>query len=306
MKRILSTIVLFASIGSAGYCAAGTDGAAFLNVEINPRANSLGEAYTSVPSAGALEASRNPAGLANLEKSEVAFGYYQRPLDLRFNTLAYAQRVRPWDMVFGVNMFYADYGSQDETQVDVGNDQGIKTGSFRASDRLACLSASKLFREQIAVGANLKVFQQSIQSVNGLGYAFDLGGLYAVKNRPWNIGMALRNIGPEYSFGGTQVQLPMGYSVGSSYSFFSKALLLSADLEKIKNDTWRLKGGVEYNLRQKFFVRVGHTGHSDEGMQMFVFGGGVNLYGYVLDYSFDPFDVLGQSHRIALRYHFGK
>ena len=70
MKRILSTIVLFASIVSAGYCAAGTDGAAFLNVEINPRANSLGDAYTSVPNAGALEASRNPAGLANLEKSD--------------------------------------------------------------------------------------------------------------------------------------------------------------------------------------------------------------------------------------------
>jgi hypothetical protein len=168
---------------------------------INPFARSSGMFGLNVANSYGIESIiNNPAGLAHTLKTEVTFAHTRWLADIGINTIGVGQKLGKSGGVLGLYVSAFSFGDIPITTID-NPDGGIGFYSPTFMN-LGVSYAKSMVQDRIYVGATIKLISESLPNVSATGIAFDAGAQYKDKKDRVQLGVALRNVGPEMQYTG--------------------------------------------------------------------------------------------------------
>lgn len=304
----------------------GTRVAQFLKIGVGSRAAAMGESFAAVASdASALY--WNPAGIGNLKNFEVHLSHIEYLLDLQFD---FAGIVIPTSGGnFGISASLLNMDSQAQTTLS--DPDGLSGRTWSSFSVAIGVTYAKALSDRFSVGVTGKFIQESIFNSDANTLAIDIGSVYDTGIRGIKIGMAMTNFGGKMSLSGrdfivrdTDVEptlggnftpdgelsrdswsIPLNFRVGISFEAFrnkNNSLLVASDFNHPTDADERINVGAEYNYNERIFLRGGYKFNYDE--ESFTVGGGLNIpitnYNLMLDYAFQDFGLLGETHRFSI------
>ena len=302
--KIILFLFLFPNLVWAGEV--GSSGLSFLRIGIGARPAGMGEAFVGV-SGDISSIYYNPAGLADLKNSEITFMHNQFFQDISLEHFSLALKWKKNTLGF---LFTLSQVSNLELREGPTSEP---LGYFDAHDLAIGISLARKERENLSLGATLKLLYERIYSSSTTGYSIDGGFLFQI-NQNWNFGFAISDLGQQMGYEEENFSLPTQYKLGVSYSKNIKEINgnLMSTLDFVKmDDNLKVRTGVEYNYKEicalrlgyQFNYRIGYKfGYNERGISL---GFGVNYKIYSLDYAFVPYSSdLGNSHRFSLNLKF--
>jgi len=259
----------------------------------------------------------NPALLSEGMQGMLSITYLNHLAGLNSGTVAYAFRIDSLTTT-GVGIRYLSFGSIERTDQD-----GLKSGTFNASDLDLSLSASRLMRSGLRYGANVHLLLSSLDSETASAISLDAGLLYEVERRGLAIGITLRHAGVVMSsIGASKAQLPLDLRLGVSKKLAHIPLLLSLSIYRINKLgeapkelsafarlMYHVVLGGEFQFSNNFQLRLGYNfrRHDELGLKSRLdFSGvstgfGLQISRIGIDYAFSSWSSLGGLHRFTLR-----
>lgn len=278
----------------------GTTGAQFLKINPSARASGMAGAFSGI-SDDIFALYSNPAGLAQLEKAELATTFLQYFADINFGFIGYTSNVRN----FGVMAFGYTYLLVDKIEKRDASENRLD--DFNAKDTSVTIAygrkdAAPSVLEDLSVGASLKLIGSEIDQVNAYTVALDLGAMYSPVEK-LNTSFAIQNIGNGISFRDATDKLPLNFKLGAAYRV-SERLNIGTEIDEyVFDNKFYAAIGTEYWAAQQFALRLGYRfGYdtSNLGSNVGLSAGiGFRIWSLGLDYAFVPFGDLGDTHRIT-------
>lgn len=305
-------------------------GMKFLNVAVDARASSLGEAFTAVEG-NAASMFFNPAGMARTaDLANVSLGQVKWIADIKHNYVAASISPSGGEYgVLGIMVQTVDYGDLQGT-IRSGNTAGfVDMGTFNPKATMVGVGYARALSDKFAVGGAIKWVHQNLgdgiiqvlQSGEYLTrndeaqlFAFDFGMMYKTGYKSLQFGVVVRNFSKEARYIDEGFQLPLTFKVGLSMNVLDfvtddkemHQFVLSVDAEHPRDYPERLKMGGEYTFMQILSLRAGFISLADE--QKFSYGVGLQKslgpVGLGVDYAYMPFGIFGNVHTFALRFSF--
>jgi len=303
--------------GSLGGQRAGTSSATFLRIGVGARAVGMGETFVAVandPSAIYW----NPAGLASLQRRELAISHVQWPADVTYDHLTF---ILPSRRLGGsVALQFGVLGTDIDETSEL---EPFGTGrTFSYSDLVAGLAYSRRWTDKLLVGTGVKFVREDLGSEVGgpttQAMLFDVGSIYYLGLGSVRIATSLTNFGAALKPSGTYTS-PFDGST-AQYDGFDPPLMFryGVAFEPIENDTQRLttafevnqpadneqlvKAGAEWLLRNTLALRAGYNFRAD-ALKFSAgagFTGEMGTFRGALDYAYTDGGPLGAVHRVSL------
>ncbi len=327
---ILLVGLCFLTVPMSGQQKLAQTGMKFLNVALDARAASLGEAFTAVDG-NAASMLFNPAGMARTHGlASIALGQVKWIADIKHNYIAATVSPSDGDYgVLGLMMQTVDYGDLQGT-IRSGNGAGyLDIGTFNPKATMIGVGYARALSDKFAVGGAVKWVHQNlgdgiVEALTGGTYltrkdeaelfAFDFGMTYKTGFKSLQFGVVVRNFSKEARYIDEGFQLPLTFRVGLSMNVLDlldvdkemHTFMLSMDAEHPRDYPERLKMGGEYTFMQILSLRAGFISLADE--QKLSYGVGLQkALGPIelgVDYAFTPFGVFDNVHTFALRFSF--
>jgi hypothetical protein len=292
----------------------------FMDIGVDARAQAMGGALSSLE-AGVTSIYYNPAGMINVQKTQISFMHTQQMISsVNYDFLAVAHR-QGKNRILGFSLIRLGIDDIKDSRhaqriISQNGDWNIdwsQIKEFNASDYIFMFSIAQQWRKNWALGVNLKLIRRNLAKNSANGFGFDLG-LQRRITQGLILGTNLRNITTTllvWNTGEKELVKPTLY-LGASYllniqkinSNFQPVLDLilrgenrrksaSANLGSISLD---YAAGIEYGYHQVLFIRAG----IDEISRLNI-GTGLQIPHIRIDYAFTNYDEeLGNSHRIGL------
>ena len=256
----------------------------------------------------------NPAGLTRLGNREVNLMHSEQFGGLEtYNTVSFAAPVTDNESI-GLTLLHVGVGDIKYTRLwdpsqAPGDSNRVEVASREdASDYALYLSGAKRFRENLSIGAAVKLIRRAIGDDTAFGYGIDLGAQYTMGSH-WLLGVNLRDVtGTAVAWDGKandriSMTMDAGVAFTDQVPFFGGRYILSASAYYF-GDTPETKGvdtmniGGEYLFRDLVAFRTGYSQGSA------TFGMGVRrlplLSSSALDYAFLSHEELDRTHRVSL------
>ena len=296
---------------------AGTSSATFLRIGIGARAEGMGETFVAVandPSAIYW----NPAGLASMQRRELAVSHVDWPAAIHFDhlTMVIPSRRLGGSLALQFGVLATDI--QETTDL-----QPFGTGrTFSYSDVVAGAAFARRWTDKLLVGVGAKYLREDLGTDLGgpslHAFLFDMGSIYYLGLGSVRIATSLSNFGSEIRPSGAYVS-PYSGEV-RSYDGYDPPLVFryGVAFEPIENSTERLttslemnqpadnqqllKAGAEWSYHRMFALRTGYNFRAD-ALKFSVGAGFTGEFGQMrgtLDYSFTDGGPLGSVHRLSL------
>jgi hypothetical protein len=242
----------------------------------------------------------NPAGLINIKYPQASFTHFSSFGDTNCEYLAGAIPFDP--KKYGVigAAFYVDY----TFDFPYYNDYGDQVGNVDNYDLVAILSYAYQVNDWFSAGVNLKYFDSKLYLYSKNGVAGDLGVLIKINSDPDTFaGISLQNLGSQSAYisvadplpanikAGLGIKFPMGDQAKVTAGLDVNRLLLDDELPT-------LDIGTEVLLFNVLSLRAGYGFRYSE--QSVSLGIGLKMDSVRFSYSYQPFDVLGQTNRISV------
>ena len=292
----MRTIKLAVTLALLAQAAGAVETASFLNIGVGARYLGAGGAGTALADdASALY--WNPAGLAALDKRDVAASHAELSQTVRHDFLGYAQPTPVGTFAAG-----ATYLSQSALE---GRDAlGHPTGGFQASDTALSFGYGRKM-DLADFGATAKYIQSHIGSAQAVTVALDLGARKTLG--ALTLGAALRNAGPGMKYDVQRNDLPLRLAFGAAYKL-SGGHALAVEWTNGPRGAGNDAGfGGEYQAIKNVFLRAGYTtqtaiagGSSFDAARGLTLGLGLRGGAWGLDYAAVPMGELGSTHRFTL------
>lgn len=276
---------------------AGTRAMTFLKIGVGAKAIGMGE--SQVAATDDLYASFwNPAGLSKLEKPQLALMHNEWFAEINQEFVGIALPIGKSNTV-GISANFLSFGDIQ------GRDQdGNLTEIFHPYDLAMVLSYARGFGKTLAAGINAKYIREQISDENGIGIAFDFGGLYSFSNVPLSFGINAQNVGPRVKYVEDAFQLPFVLRVGTAYRLFNDDAILTLDFIRPTDNDNAFAAGIGYTIANILQIRTGYKyqlGGNDLGAISGLTGGfGLSLLRFQVDYALVSFGDLGLTHRLSL------
>jgi len=303
--------------GSLGGQRAGTSSATFLRIGVGARAVGMGETFVAVandPSAIFW----NPAGLASLQRREVAVSHVEWPADIAYEHLTLILPSRRFGGSVAVQFGVLSTDIQETTEL-----QPFGTGrTFSYSDVLAGIAFSRRWTDKLLVGTGVKWVREDLGSQVGgpttNAVLFDVGSIYYLGLGSVRIATSLSNFGPSLRPSGEYVSPYDGST--AQFDAFDPPLMFryGVAFEPMENDAMRLttafevnqpadneqlfKAGAEWLYHGTFALRGGYNFRAD-ALKLSAGAGFTTEFGSTrgqLDYAFTDGGYLGSVHRLSL------
>lgn len=310
-------LLIFAGIPNSSAQEADLVGFSFLQMEPSARAASLGGAFSAVYGKDVNALFYNPALNNAQTHRSFSVSFMNHVNDLRAGFLAYSYHAeRLGSLGFGVR--YLSWG--DLTQTDV---QGNETGSFSANDVAFTVGLSRLYSEQLYIGANLHSIISHIDSYSASALAVDVGMVYHSVNEQFALSASVNNIGVVLSsLGANDDELPLDFRVGVSGKLRHLPLMITVTGYNLHNfdsvieeaNTFdqimeHVVVGGEFQFSESFNVRFGYNHRRHETLKQksrldfagFGFGVGIKVSRVYFDYAFNSWSSLGGISQFTLR-----
>jgi len=278
----------------------GATAADFLKIGIGAKAGGMGGAFVGLaddPSAVFW----NPAGLSQLDCSQLMFMHNQWAQDIRYEYLGYALPIDPKNTVAVAVMFLhmGEVLGYDE------NDN--PTSFFSAYDAAISLGYSRKISSRLSLGWTAKGILEKLEDQKAQAAALDMGLLY--DSRILSFGLSLRNLGTKLKFIDREHPLPADLKVGIVFKVLNNHLLLSTDIDFLTDTPSVFQHGIEYNFQNVLFVRSGveykTQNQSWPSSTTPAVGGGIRVSNLQFDYTYSSVKSLGNLHNFSLIYRFG-
>jgi hypothetical protein len=304
---------------------AGTASGTFLKIGVGARATGLGESFVAVandPSAIYW----NPAGLASMQRQEIAFSHVEWPADIRFEHLAWVLPVRRLGGSLGFQFGALSTSIDETTEL-----KPFGTGTtFVYSDVIAGVAYARRWTDKLLVGFGAKYLREDLgKQIGGpttSSMLYDIGSIYYLGLGSVRVATSLSNFAPELkpsgSFPSTGPDGVYGTSDDEqrSYDGFDAPTVFRYGIafEPIENSTQRVttsleanqpadnaqvvKAGLEWMWQGRLALRTGYNFNSDA--LKFSAGAGVvadigGMHGN-LDYAYTDGGFLGPINRLTL------
>ena len=317
MKRIyLSCIPLLSllaviEMSSFAYSGAGKSSGNELRVDVGARAVAMGGIQFGEEES-AFGIYYNPAFMANITQKEVGFMHNEYIFDLRQDVLSYIHPTEKW--VYGGGLTYFSYGA-----IDGYNKNDTKIGNIDANDLSIMGSWARSLDWELGavqfkdfkVGSSLKLLRKVLGPESAFGFAVDLGFVYPIKSERYQyldklkLAGAIQNLSNGIKVGSETNELERVMRLGVGRAFWGDAIHLGLDGVMVSGSGLYPVLGFEYKLIKNIAVRAGYKGVRALE-QRFSYGIGFENPLFSIDYAFVPFGDLEDTHRISVRYRFGK
>lgn len=296
---------------------AGTSSGTFLKIAVGARATALGESFVAVandPSAIYW----NPAGLASLQRQELAFSHVEWPADIQYEHLAYVMPVRRLggSLAFQIGVLATEIDETSELQP-------FGTGrSFFYSDVIAGAAYARRWTDKLLVGAGIKFLREDLGSDIGgpttSALMFDIGSIYYLGYGSVRIATSLSNFGSQLRPSGdyvspytgetrayTSFDSPTMFRYGLAFEAIERPeqrLTYSLEIDQPADNQQIIKSGLEWGYRRMFALRSGYNFNAD-ALKFSAGAGFSGGFGHLqgnLDYAYTDGDALGAVHRVTL------
>jgi|GEM_PF-2374816 len=307
----LLSLLTIVGMTSYGYSGAGKASGNELRVDVGARAVAMGGVQFGEEN-GAFGTYYNPAFMANITQKEVGLMHNEYIFDVRQNVLSY---VHPTEKnVYGGGLTYFSYGT-----IDGYDKNDTKTGNVDASDLAIMGSWARSLDWQMGalqlsdfkVGSSLKLLRKVLGTESAFGFAVDFGFVYPVKSESFKyldklkLAAAIQNLSNGIKVGSDTNELERVVRLGVGRAFWGDAVHLGLDGVMVSGSGLYPVLGFEYKLINKIAIRAGYKG-TRALEQRFSYGVGFENPLFSLDYAFVPFADLEDTHRISVRYRFGR
>lgn len=236
-KKITIFIVAF-FCATGAFSQAGRDTYQFLNLPTSSRAAMFGGSNVSVNDGDLNMSFQNPSLMSERTHNMLSFNYMYYIQDVNLASVAYGRSFSKNDhMLFGIQ--YVDYGKFLETSP---TDQIL--GTFTAKDFAISVGYARTLPLGFSVGVTCKPVYSVYERYHSFGLAFDIGANYTNDSVGFSCGLALRNVGWQftgyYSIDGKQHResLPLDLQIGISQKFKHAPIRLSLTIHNIQH--WNL------------------------------------------------------------------
>ncbi len=271
----------------------GQTGSRFLLLDVGAR--EIGMA--GIPSNGVNSLFYNPAILAHKDHLEFGLMHAEWLQSIRYETFGVTQPLENFGSFgFGAMLLYV-------TDLEFTEDSVRPQTTFSCYDFSLLGSLSKRFNNKISVGLNLKGIYRKIYDRTSVGACTDVG--FMVIPIEWfNVNLALQNLGPPMGFENKNTKLPLTFRTGLGFTLLNNTTRCGLDLVKVIDEDFEVRFGVEYLIAQVLGIRGGYkSGYNDAGsLAGLATGLGVKFREFGVDYSFNPYGDLGNTHRMSLTY----
>lgn len=295
----------------------GTSSGTFLRIGVGARATGLGESFVAVAN-DPTAIYWNTAGLASIQRQEVAFSHVGWPADVSYEHIAYVLPVRRLGGSLAFQLGVLSTEIDETTEV-----QPFGTGrSFFYSDVVAGGAYARRWTDKLLVGFGVKYVREDLGADVGgpitNAVLVDIGSIYYLGYGSVRIATSLSDFGPEMRPSGDFVS-PITGEV-RSYDGFDPPSVFRYGLafEPIENTRQRLttslevnqpadnhqiiKAGLEWTWQRRFALRSGYNFNSDE--LGFSAGVGANASlgqsQLTADYAYTNGGMLGSINRLSL------
>jgi len=320
---VLATLTLFAGAGPAaaqfnlGEQRAGTSSGTFLKIGVGARAVGLGESFVAVAN-DPTAIYWNPAGLASVQRQEVALSHVSWPGDINYEHVAWVLPTRR----FG-GSFAFQFGVLSTTLDETTELRPFGTGrSFSYYDMVAGAAYARRWTDKLLIGAGAKFVREDLGSEVGgpttTAVLFDLGSIYYLGYGSVRIATSLTNFGPELKPSGSYISPytgevrtydgfdpPLMFRYGLAFEPFentTQRLTASVEFNQPADNRQLLKTGVEWAWQRRLALRTGYNFNADD----LNFSAGAGLYASIgqthatVDYAYTNGGFLGAINRLSL------
>lgn len=270
---------------------AGTSGAQFLKLGAGARASGMGEASIALAD-DASAVYWNPAGLCKIEGWSMNVMHVLWWDDVTYDWVGYGTRVNDTD-VFGFGLQYMGYGGIDQT-----NEIGARTGQFTPNDVAGIMSYGRNVGT-FCVGASMKYIQSKI-SRTASAVAFDFGASYEAIEEKLELAATLNNVGTGLRYIEEETPLPMSVKAGVGYTL-KDTIKIAMDIVMPNDNDAYVGTGLEYSYKA-IRGRIGYNSRTSAvgGMSGITYGVGLNYKDVTVDYAYQGYEYLGDSHRLSI------
>jgi hypothetical protein len=235
----------------------------------------------------------NPAGLSYMNQNEVRFENARLFGETTLNSVGFAVPGSRWPSL-GVAMVSLSSGEFQRT-----NDMNDPLGDFKEGETAWLLTASKAFTPKLAVGANIKIVQQTVESFSAGGTGVDLGALYQV-TPGLKLGMSMMNLGgPTLKLRDVAESYPSQLRGGAALGVLQGRGLVALEMDHADGLGTQFHAGAEYWILNGVALRMGWSPDGGSGGFSYRFAPR-----YVVDYAAAD-HPLGLQHRVGISTHFG-
>jgi hypothetical protein len=305
---MIACVVLTGSNGLTLASGKGTSGAQFLRIGAGARGPAMGGAFSPVAD-DATAIYWNPAGMARMDKREVALSYNAYFKDTAAQFLGYGHPTDHGTFGLGVSMFGV---KNIEKRSDVAGDADTPDlGTFNTRDMALALGyANKMAENRLRYGASLKYINSNLNTKSAATAALDMGLLYSLMDEDRMIAsLAVLNLGGTLKFDAESDPLPLDIKPGLAYNMkFERMGKLTMALDSdmyVHDQIVTVQPGLEWSVHPMVALRGGYQfGRSTGAGSGMGAGIGLRLSGFNLDYAFVPYGDLGDTHRVSIGFKF--
>jgi len=324
-------LISYSQTIAQGITKKGTTAAAFLGIDVGPKAIAMGGAFVSVAN-DVTAMYWNPAGISQIDNFNATFSNTRWIADLSFN---YAGVVFPLEGIgsVGLNATFLTMDQIERTTIESPDGTGEL---FDAGSYAFGLSFARNLTDQFAIGFNIKYINERLYHVSADGFAVDIGAMFDTGLEGLNLGMSITNYGTKMQLDGRDLrfqtdvapnisgnnqtigaelqtdmfELPLMFRVGVSMDVLkglgNSNLILSADALHPNDDVEYLNLGGEYVFYDMFSLRAGYKGLFAENTEQSIsLGGGIHYtllesVTFYFDYSYIDFGILNAVHTFSV------
>jgi hypothetical protein len=244
----------------------GAAGATELLIPVGSRSTAMSGSMLAMVS-GVDAIHWNPAGLVRTDGSvEVMFSNLQYIADIDMNYLGIATKIGDVGS-FGFFLRSLDFGDIPITTVDAPEGTGA---TYSPTFLSGGITFSRAFTDRIYGGATVKFVSETIERTSASGVAIDLGVQY-FSEVGLKLGVTLKNLGPEMSYDGADMEYYVGIP-GQEPGSRSRPLRLSGATFELPS-TLEIGAGYDYKASEESMVSIaGSFQNSNFGSDAFRVG----------------------------------
>jgi len=308
---------------------AGTSSGTFLKIGVGARATGLGEAFVAVAN-DPTAIYWNPAGLASIQRQEIAFSHIDWPADIHYEHVVAVLPVRRLGGSVGLQFGVLSTAIDETSEL-----QPFGTGrTFVYSDVVAGISYARRWTDKLLVGVGGKYVRedlgQDVGNPTTSSVMFDIGSIYYLGLGSVRVATALSSFSSEMKPSGTYTSVgadgvagtgddevrtydgfdaPTIFRYGVAFEPFERAsqrLTASVEANQPADNAQQVKAGLEWQWLGRLALRSGYNFSADA----LKFSAGAGLSAQIggvrgqLDYAYTDGGFLGEVNRLTLQVRF--
>lgn len=213
MLKHIKPIIIFIILSSNSFGQVGTTNTyKFLNISSSARISALGNNIVSIDDDDISLANENPAVLKDEMIRSLSLSHKFFFSGISSQNLDYGFKIGKINLPFHAGIQFMNYG-----QADMADIYGDISGTVSGSDLAFLLGASYKLYENLNLGLNTRFIYSNIGPYNSFGMTVDLGAMYHLKGKNFDIGFVIKNLGGTIDpYADEKEPAPMNVMVGIS------------------------------------------------------------------------------------------